>query len=90
MAFAHDQNKHVLLRQYLESMLGLANNVLRVPSLSLSAAARLVTAAVKELASGVAGGMNNILLQAGDGMEVEAVDLKVSKNDYYYIFVWPL
>jgi hypothetical protein len=40
--------------------------------------------------SRAAGGMNNGLLQAGDGMEVEAVNLKVSKNDYYYIFIWPI
>jgi hypothetical protein len=46
--------------------------------------------AAKELASRAAGGINNVFLQAGDGMEVEAVDLKVSKNDYYYIFIWPL
>jgi hypothetical protein len=91
MAFAHDQHKRVLLRQYLESMLGLADNVLRAPSSSSSAAAAtLVAAAAEELASGAAGGMNNVLLQAGDGMEVEAVDLEVSKNDYYYIFIWPL
>jgi hypothetical protein len=80
----------VLLRQYLESVLGLANDVLRAPSLSSLSAAMLVAAAAKESASGAAGGMNNILLQAGEGMEVEAVDLKVSKNDCYYIFLWPL
>ena len=89
MAFAHDQHKRVLLRQYLERVLGLANNVLRVPSSSLSAAATLVAAAAKESVGGAAGGMNNVLLQAGDGMKVEAVDLKVSKNDYYYLFIWP-
>jgi hypothetical protein len=83
MAFAHDQHKRVLVRQYLESVLGLADGVLRAPASSSSAAA-------KESASGAAGGMNNVLLQAGYGMEVEAVDLEVSKNDYYYIFIWPL
>jgi hypothetical protein len=90
MAFAHDQHKRMLLRQYLESVLGLAYVVLRASSLSLSAAATLVTAAAKESASGAVGGMNNVLMQAGDGMEMEAVDLEVSKNDYYYIFIWPL
>ncbi len=90
MAFAHDQHKRMLLRQYLESVLGLADNVLRAPSSSSSAAATSAAAAAKELASGAADGMNNVLLQAGDGMEVEAVDLEVSKNDYYYIFIWPL
>jgi hypothetical protein len=89
MAFAHDQHKRVLLRQYLESVLGLADNVLRAPSSSSSVAATLVAAA-KESASGAAAGMNNVLLQAGDGMEVEATNLEVSKNDYYYIFIWPL
>ncbi len=90
IAFAHDQHKCVLLRKYLKSVLGLADNILRAPSLSSSAAATLVAVAAKESASGAAGSMNNVLLQAGDGMEVEAVDLKVSKNDYYYIFIWPL
>jgi hypothetical protein len=89
MAFVHDQHKRLLLRQYLESVLGLADNVLRVPSLSSLAAATSVAAAAKELANGAAGSMNNVLLQAGDGMEVEAADLEVSK-DYYYIFIWPL
>ncbi len=89
MVFAHNQHKPVLLRHYLESVLGLADDVLRAPSLSFLAAAMSVAAAAKELASGAAGSMNNILLQAGDCMEVEAVDLKVSKNDYYYIFIWP-
>ena len=90
MAFAHDQHKSVLLRQYLESVLGLADDVLRAPSSSSSVAATSVTAAAKESARGAAGGMINVSLQAGDGMEVEAVNLKVSKNDYYYIFIWPL
>ncbi len=90
MAFAHNQHKRVLLRQYLESMLGLADDVLRAPSSSSSEAATSVMAAAKESASGAVGGMNNVLLQAGDGMEVEAVDLEVSKNDCYYIFIWPL
>ncbi len=79
----------MLLKQYLESMLGLANDVLMAPSLSLSSATS-VAAAATESASGAAGGMHNVLLQAGDGMEVEAVDLGVSKNDYYYIFIWSL
>jgi hypothetical protein len=60
MAFAHNQHKRVLLRQYLESVLGLADDVLRAPSSSSSAAATSVTAAAKELASGAAGSMNNI------------------------------
>jgi hypothetical protein len=90
MAFAHDQHKRVLLRQYLESVLGLADDVLRAPLSSSLAAAMSVAAAAKESASGAAGGMNSVLLQAGDGMEVEAVNLEVSKNDYYYIFIWPL
>jgi hypothetical protein len=35
--------------------------------------------------------MGNILMQAGDGKEVEVVYLEeVSKNDYNYIFIWPL
>ena len=90
MAFAHDQHKRVLLRQYLESVLGLADDVLRAPLSSSLAAAMSVAAAAKESASGAAGGMNSVLLQAGDGMEVEATNLEVSKNDYYYIFIWPL
>ncbi len=90
MAFAHDQHKCVLLRQYLESVLGLADDVLRAPFLSSLAAAMSVAAAAKESASGAAGGMNSVLLQAGDGMEVEAIDLEVSKNDYYYILIRPL
>jgi hypothetical protein len=90
MAFTHDQHKHVLLRQYQESVLGLADDVLRAPSSSSAAAATLVAVAAKESASGAAGGMNNFLLQAWDGVEVEVVDLEVSKNDYYYILIWPL
>ncbi len=65
-------------------MLGLADDVLRAPSLS-SLSATLVAAAATELASGSAGSMGNVLLQAGNGMGLEVVDLKVSKNDYYYI-----
>jgi hypothetical protein len=34
--------------------------------------------------------MGNVLLQAGDGKEVEVVYLEVNKNDYNYIFIWPL
>jgi hypothetical protein len=34
--------------------------------------------------------MGNVLLQAGDSKEVEVVYLEVSKNDYNYIFIWPL
>jgi hypothetical protein len=79
----------VLLKQYLESMLGLVDNVLRAPSLLLSSA-MLVAAVAMELVSRAVGGMGNVLLQAGNSMEVEVVNLKVSKNDYYYIFIWPL
>jgi hypothetical protein len=42
----------------------------------------LVAAAATESASRAVGDMNNVLLQAGDGVEVEAVNLEVSKNDY--------
>ncbi len=79
----------MLLKQYLESMLGLVDNVLRAPSLLLSSA-MLVAAVAMELVSRAVGGMGNVLLQAGNSMEVEVVNLKVSKNDYYYIFIWPL
>jgi hypothetical protein len=34
--------------------------------------------------------MGNILLQAGNGKEVEVVYLKVSKNNYNYISIWTL
>jgi hypothetical protein len=34
--------------------------------------------------------MGNVSLQAGNGKEVEVVYLKVSKNDYNYIFILPL
>ncbi len=87
--FAHDQHKRVLLKQYLESMLGLANDVLMAPFLS-SSLATLVPVAATESVSGAVGGMNNVLLQAGNGMEMEAVNLEVSKSDYYYIFICPL
>ncbi len=81
MAFAHDQHKRVLLRQDLESMLGLDDNVLRAPSLSSSAAATSVAAAAKESASGAAGGMNNVLLQAGDGMHGGGCGLSRSEQE---------
>ncbi|KAL3777866.1 hypothetical protein ACHAW5_003392 [Stephanodiscus triporus] len=70
-AFAHNQHKRVLLKQYLESVLGLADDVrARAPS-SLSSAAS---------ANRAAGDTGNILLQVGDGLEVEAVDLEVLKS----------
>ena len=89
MAFVHDQHNRVLLKQYLESLLGLADDVLRAPLLSLLSATLVVVAAM-ESASGVVGGIGNVFLQAGNGMEVEVVNLEVSKNDYYYIFIWSL
>ncbi len=89
MAFVHDQHNRVLLKQYLESLLGLADDVLRAPLLSLLSATLVVVAAT-ESASGVVGGIGNVFLQAGNGMEVEVVNLEVSKNDYYYIFIWSL
>jgi hypothetical protein len=65
----------VLLRQYLESVLGLANNVC-VRAACLAHSLLPVTAAVVA----AVGSLGSILLWVGNRMEVEAINLKVMEG----------
>jgi hypothetical protein len=71
-AFAFSHHRRMLLRQYLESVLGLADDLqTKVPSSSATTSA-----------NGMNGSsMGDVLLRVGEGMEVEAtVDLEVQQS----------
>ncbi len=73
MGFEHNQHRHVFLRQYLESVLGLANNICARAACLLHSSLLVVMA----VAAATVGGLGGILLRVGDGMQVEAINLEV-------------
>ncbi len=63
-----------MLRQYLESVLGVANDI-------RSRAAYLLHSSLPvAVAAAAVGSLGDVLLQVGNGMEMEAVDLKVMEG----------
>ena len=72
LAFTHNQHRHVLLRQYLEGVPGLADDGKAWAARSLHSSLP-VTAAANVMAS-----VGGNLLRVGNGMEVEAVNLEVA------------